>query len=135
MRFQLVFSIEIFGCLKLLSLFLFRGTRDDPLKLISNHTWLYEHITVIFSSRFHAYLYCYQFKSQAPDVPELAYLGIFQLSRLSVNCFSVCVRSGTIGAWVTWRLGRLGVPAGGGLPNFYSYSFLSNECNKWILFF
>ena len=25
--------------------------------------------------------------SQAPDVPEMAHLGIVQLSRLSVNCF------------------------------------------------
>ena len=25
--------------------------------------------------------------SQAPDVPELAHQGIFQLSRLSVNCY------------------------------------------------
>ena len=25
--------------------------------------------------------------SQAPDVPELAYQGVFQLSRLTVNCY------------------------------------------------
>ena len=27
------------------------------------------------------------FNSQAPDVPELAHRGIFQLSRLSKNCY------------------------------------------------
>ena len=32
------------------------------------------------------------FNSQAPDVPELAHHGIFQLSRLSVNCFVKTVK-------------------------------------------
>ena len=30
--------------------------------------------------------------SQAPDVPELAHQGIFQLSRLSVNCYVITVK-------------------------------------------
>ena len=33
------------------------------------------------------------FNSQAPDVPELALRGIFQLSRLSVNCFVKTVKN------------------------------------------
>ena len=44
--------------------------------------------------------------SQAPDVPELAHQGIFQLSRLSVSCYvktmkkyPVRARSGTSGTW------------------------------------
>ena len=30
--------------------------------------------------------------SQAPDVPDLAHQGIFQLSRLSVNCYVKTVK-------------------------------------------
>ena len=33
------------------------------------------------------------FNSQAPDVPELAHEGIFQLSRLSVNCYVKTVKN------------------------------------------
>ena len=34
----------------------------------------------------------FQLNSQAPDVPELAHQGIFQLSRLSVNCYVKTVK-------------------------------------------
>ena len=38
---------------------------------------------------------CY-FKSQAPEVPDLAHQDIFQLSRLSVNCYAYLENNTTV---------------------------------------
>ena len=67
-------------------------TLNDPGK---GHFALVPLKHFLFSSNFISFsrkTNCLPINSQAPDVPEMAHQGIFQLSRLSVNCFVKTVK-------------------------------------------
>ena len=57
--------------------------------------------------------------SQAPDVPELANHGIFQLSRLGVNCYVKTMKKYPLHFHLTDFMKILSVP-----QDYYNYDFV-----------